>query len=65
LPLVFPAGWETVAPFHERAIEAVQGHRRFGFNFDPSHLGYQGVDYVRFIRRFHDRIHNPHIKDVW
>ena len=49
----------------ERAIEAVGGHRRFGFNFDPSHLGYQGVDYVRFIRRFAERIHNVHMKDVW
>jgi sugar phosphate isomerase/epimerase len=36
----------------ERAIAAVQGHKRFGFNFDPSHLGYQGVDYIRFIRQF-------------
>ena len=27
-------------------IEAVDGHKRFGFNYDPSHLGYQGVDYV-------------------
>jgi len=49
----------------ERAIEAVGGHRRFGFNFDPSHLAYQGVDYVRFIRRFADRIYNAHMKDVW
>ena len=49
----------------ERAIAAVNGHRRFGFNFDPSHLGYQGVDYVRFIRLFADRIHNAHMKDVW
>jgi len=49
----------------ERAIAAVNGHRRFGFNFDPSHLGYQGVDYVKFIRQFHDRIHNAHMKDVW
>jgi sugar phosphate isomerase/epimerase len=49
----------------ERAIAAVDGHRRFGFNFDPSHLGYQGVDYVRFIRRFAERIHNVHMKDVW
>jgi sugar phosphate isomerase/epimerase len=49
----------------ERAIAAVNGHRRFGFNFDPSHLGYQGVDYVKFIRLFHDRIHNAHMKDVW
>ena len=49
----------------QRAIEAVAGHRRFGFNFDPSHLGYQGVDYVRFIRTFANRIVNVHMKDVW
>jgi len=49
----------------QRAIEAVQGHRRFGFNFDPSHLAYQGVDYVKFIRTFSDRIYNVHMKDVW
>jgi sugar phosphate isomerase/epimerase len=48
-----------------RAIEAVGGHRRFGFNYDPSHLGYQGVDYVRFIREFADRIYHAHMKDVW
>ena len=30
----------------DRAIKAVNGHKRFGFNYDPSHLGYQGVDYV-------------------
>jgi sugar phosphate isomerase/epimerase len=49
----------------QRAIEAVHGHRRFGFNFDPSHLAYQGVDYVRFLRSFADRIYNVHMKDVW
>lgn len=49
----------------QRAIEAVKGHRRFGFNFDPSHLGYQGVDYVKFLRTFGTRIHNVHMKDVW
>jgi sugar phosphate isomerase/epimerase len=49
----------------QRAIEAVKGHRRFGFNFDPSHLGYQGVDYVKFLRTFGPRIHNVHMKDVW
>jgi sugar phosphate isomerase/epimerase len=49
----------------ERAIAAVEGHRRFGFNFDPSHLGYQGVDYIGFIRRFGERIFNAHMKDVW
>lgn len=49
----------------QRAVEAVKGHRRFGFNFDPSHLGYQGVDYVKFIRTFADRIFNAHMKDAW
>ena len=43
----------------------MKGHRRFGFNYDPSHLGYQGVDYVKFIRTFADRIYHVHMKDVW
>jgi sugar phosphate isomerase/epimerase len=49
----------------QRAIDAVKGHRRFGFNYDPSHLGYQGVDYVKFIRTFGPRIYHVHMKDVW
>jgi sugar phosphate isomerase/epimerase len=49
----------------ERAILAVKGHKRFGFNYDPSHLGYQGVDYVKFIRAFGNRIFHAHMKDVW
>ena len=49
----------------ERAIAALDGHPRFGFNYDPSHFGYQGVDYVKFIRAFADRINHVHMKDVW
>jgi len=49
----------------ERAVEAVKGHECFGFNYDPSHLGYQGVDYVKFIRTFGSRIFHAHMKDVW
>jgi sugar phosphate isomerase/epimerase len=49
----------------QRAIDAVKGHKRFGFNFDPSHLIYQHVDYVRFIRTFADRIYHVHMKDAW
>ena len=49
----------------ERALEAI-GHRpAFGFNYDPSHFGYQGVDYLAFIDRFADRIYHVHMKDVW
>jgi len=47
-----------------RAVAAVGGHRRFGFNYDPSHLAYQGVDYVRFLRAFGPRIFHVHVKDV-
>jgi sugar phosphate isomerase/epimerase len=49
----------------QRALDALKGHRRFGFNYDPSHFGYQGVDYVKFIRTFGSRIFHVHMKDVW
>jgi len=49
----------------QRALKAVRNHPAFGFNYDPSHLGYQGVDYVKFIRTFPDRIFHTHMKDVW
>jgi sugar phosphate isomerase/epimerase len=48
-----------------RALESVKHHKRFGFNYDPSHLGYQGVDYVKFLREFKDRIYHAHMKDAW
>jgi sugar phosphate isomerase/epimerase len=49
----------------QRAVQAVKGHPRFGFNYDPSHLGYQGVDYVKFIRAFGGRLYHCHMKDAW
>jgi sugar phosphate isomerase/epimerase len=48
-----------------RALDAVDGHSAFGFNFDPSHFGYQGVDYLGFVREFGARVFNCHVKDVW
>lgn len=48
-----------------RAIDAIKGHKRFGFNYDPSHLGYQHVDYVKFIYQFGKRIFHCHVKDAW
>ncbi|MFT4901488.1 MAG: sugar phosphate isomerase/epimerase [Lentimonas sp.] len=47
------------------ALEAINHHPRFGFNYDPSHLGYQGVDYVKFIRDFGGYITHVHVKDAW
>ncbi len=49
----------------ERALDAVKWHKRFGFNYDPSHLAYQGVNYVKFLHCFKDRIFHAHMKDVW
>jgi sugar phosphate isomerase/epimerase len=47
----------------KRALDAVHGHAAFGFNFDPSHLIWQGIDPVRFIDAFPDRIFHVHVKD--
>lgn len=48
-----------------RAIKALKGRKEFGFNYDPSHLVYQNVDYVAFIREFKDRIYHVHMKDAY
>jgi len=48
----------------KRALEALDNRPEFGFNFDPSHLLWQGVDPVRFIDQFPDRIFHVHIKDA-
>jgi sugar phosphate isomerase/epimerase len=47
-----------------RALDAIGNREEFGFNFDPSHLIWQGVDSVEFIREFPDRIYNMHVKDA-
>ncbi len=36
----------------EMAIDALDGREEFGFNFDPSHLHWQGVDPVKFLYKF-------------
>jgi sugar phosphate isomerase/epimerase len=48
----------------QRALEAIDHREEFGFNFDPSHLIWQGVDPVEFLRAFPDRIYHVHVKDA-
>jgi len=48
----------------ERALTAIDRREEFGFNFDPSHLLWQGVDPVEFLRAFPERIYHVHIKDA-
>lgn len=48
----------------EMTLDALNGRPEFGFTFDPSHLHWQGVDPVEFLRRFPDHIFHVHIKDA-
>ncbi|HKB37023.1 MAG TPA: TIM barrel protein [Gemmataceae bacterium] len=36
-----------------------------GFNLDGSHMEWQNVSVIQFIREFGDRIHCAHVKGVW
>ena len=47
-----------------RALEAIGGRAAFGFNWDPSHLVWQGIDSVAFITDFADRIYHVDCKDT-
>ncbi len=46
-----------------RALEAINNHPNFGFNFDPSHFIHQFVDPIFFIDDFGDKIFHMHVKD--
>ncbi len=48
----------------ERALRALDRREEFGFNFDPSHLHWQGIDPAEFVRAFGDRIYHVHVKDA-
>ncbi len=48
----------------KRLLETLGGRKAFGFNFDPSHLLWQGVDPVTLISDFPDRIFHVHMKDA-
>lgn len=47
-----------------RVLESLDNRPEFGFNFDPSHLVWQGVDPVAFIEEFGNRIYHVHMKDA-
>ncbi|SVA22292.1 uncharacterized protein METZ01_LOCUS75146 [marine metagenome] len=48
----------------QRALETIGRREAFGFNFDPSHLQWQGMEPTRFIGEFKERIYHVHMKDV-
>jgi sugar phosphate isomerase/epimerase len=46
-----------------RMFEAIPS-KHFGLNYDPSHLVWQMMDYVKPIHEFRDRIFHVHLKDA-
>lgn len=47
-----------------RLFDALDNHPAFKLNFDPSHLVWQGVDPVLFLRDFGGDVAHVHVKDV-
>jgi sugar phosphate isomerase/epimerase len=48
----------------DRLLNKFNRRATLGFNFDPSHLIWQGVEPHLFIREFGDRIYHVHMKDA-
>jgi sugar phosphate isomerase/epimerase len=48
----------------EKLLEVFDHREELGFNFDPSHLLWQGMEPHLFIREFKDRIYHVHMKDA-
>jgi len=49
---------------HFRAVVEAVPNDNVGFNFDPSHLYWQQIDYLAAVEEFADRIFHTHAKDV-
>ena len=48
----------------ERLLSLFSYRKTLGLNFDPSHLVWQGINEVTFVRDFSSRIYHVHMKDV-
>jgi len=48
---------------HWKALFEAVPAENFGLNFDPSHLLWQGIDYLAAVDEFADRIFHTHAKD--
>ena len=49
---------------HFQAVVDALPSDNLGFNFDPSHLFWQQIDYIEAVHRFGDRIFHTHAKDT-
>jgi sugar phosphate isomerase/epimerase len=60
---VHPTGIAYNIETAQAALAALDHRPEFGFNFDPSHLVWQLIDPVIFIKSFAGRIYHCHAKD--
>ncbi|MCZ7647276.1 MAG: sugar phosphate isomerase/epimerase [Planctomycetota bacterium] len=62
----WPGGGSHVAcnPETTRALFKETGCKALGVNYDPSHLIRMGIDHLRFLREFADRVGHVHAKDT-
>ncbi|GHU61822.1 AP endonuclease [Spirochaetia bacterium] len=49
----------------DELLRRLNYHPAFGINYDPSHLVWQGIDPVLYLRDFAKNILNTHMKDVY
>ncbi|MGC8890812.1 MAG: sugar phosphate isomerase/epimerase family protein [bacterium] len=62
---VWPSGLNIAfSPEIWKEIFDILPSKILGLNFDPSHLVWQGIDYIKAIKDFGDRIYHVHAKDT-
>ena len=61
----WPAGQNLMcSPVIFRKLFEIIPSKNFGINFDPSHYVWQGMDYIKTVHDFKDRIFHVHFKDI-
>jgi sugar phosphate isomerase/epimerase len=48
----------------EKLFEVFENRPTLGLNYDPSHLVWQGVDHLIFLKDFIDKVYHVHAKDI-
>lgn len=52
------------APYIWRKMFEIIPSKYFGLSYDPSHLSFQGMDYIKPLHEFKDRLIHIHLKDT-
>ena len=61
----WPAGQNLMcSPVIFRKLFELIPSKNFGINFDPSHYVWQGMDYIKTVHDFKERIFHVHFKDI-